>query len=193
MIATLEGILQFKGADCVIINVGGIGFQVHVPSSTLSQLRAINDKASLYTFLHVKEDNISLYGFASNEELTLFKNLISISGIGPRVALSLLSHLSAEHLAMAIISGNIDLISQVPGVGKKMANRIAVELKDKLKHGWEESGLPLAQADSDVVAALTSLGYSLREAAQTVSNLPDSGNLGLEEKIKMALQQLAAK
>jgi Holliday junction DNA helicase RuvA len=70
MIATLEGILQFKGADCVIINVGGIGFQVHVPSSTLSQLRAINDKASLYTFLHVKEDNISLYGFASNEELT---------------------------------------------------------------------------------------------------------------------------
>jgi Holliday junction DNA helicase RuvA len=94
---------------------------------------------------------------------------------------------------MAIISGNIDLISQVPGVGKKMANRIAVELKDKLKHGWEESGLPLAQADSDVVAALTSLGYSLREAAQTVSNLPDSGNLGLEEKIKMALQQLAAK
>ncbi|MEA3442849.1 MAG: Holliday junction branch migration protein RuvA [Chloroflexota bacterium] len=193
MIATLEGTLQFKGVDCVIINVGGIGFEAHVPSSSLSQLTAINDKIFLYTFLHVKEDNISLYGFTSNEELTLFKNLISVSGVGPKVALSLLSHLSAEQLAMAIISGNIDLMEQVPSVGKKMANRIAMELKDKLKRGWEESGLPLAQEDSDVVAALTSLGYSLREATQAISSLPDSGDLSLEEKVKMSLQQLAGR
>jgi len=193
MIATLEGILQLKGVDYVIINVGGIGFEVHIPSSSLSQLTAINDKVFLYTFLHVKEDNISLYGFTSNEELTLFQNLISVSGIGPKVALSLLSHLSAEQLAMAIISGNIDLIEQVPGVGKKMANRIAMELKDKLKRGWEGSGLPLAQEDSDVVAALTSLGYSLREATQAISSLPGSGELSLEEKVKMSLQQLAGR
>ena len=193
MIATLEGILQYRGVDSIIVNVGGIGLQVHVPGSTMSQLGAVNDKVSLYTHLQVKEDNLTLYGFASGQELTLFKNLISISGVGPKVALALLSSLSIEQLTMAILSGNVDLIDQVPGVGKKVANRIAVELKGKLEQQWEGAILPLAQEDSDVIAALTSLGYSLREATQVVSSLTSSSELSLEEKIKTALSQLAGR
>ena len=193
MIATLEGTLEYHGADSVIINVGGIGFHVYVPSSTLSQLGAIGDEVSLYTHLHVKEDNISLYGFASSEELALFKNLISVSGIGPKAALSLLSALNPEQLAMAITSDNIELISQVPGIGKKMASRIVIELRGKVEREWKEAALPLAPENTDAIAALTSLGYSLREAIQAVSSLPDSKELSLEEKVKLALQQLATK
>jgi Holliday junction DNA helicase RuvA len=193
MIATLEGTLEYRGTDSVIINVGGIGFQAHVPSSTLSQLGAIGDKISLYTHLHVKEDNISLYGFASGEELTLFKSLISVSGIGPKAALALLSALDPKQLAMAITSGNVDLISQVPGIGKKTADRLVIELRGKLEREWKEVALPLAPENADAIAALTSLGYSLREATRAVSSFPDSSKLSLEEKVRMALQQLAGK
>lgn len=193
MIATLEGILEHCGIGSVVIKVGGVGIQVYVPSLTLSRLGVIGDKVSLYTHLYVKEDNISLYGFASSEEVALFKNLISISGIGPRIALALLSKLSAEQLATAIISGNVALIDQVPGIGKKMANRLVVELRDKLEREWKEAALPLAQEDSDAIAALTSLGYSLREAIQVVSSIPNSSELSLEEKVKTALQELASK
>jgi len=193
MIATLEGILEHCGIGSVVIKVGGVGIQVYVPSLTLSRLGVIGDKVSLYTHLYVKEDNISLYGFASSEEVALFKNLISISGIGPRIALALLSKLSAEQLATAIISGNVALIDQVPGIGKKMANRLVVELRDKLEREWKEAALPLAPEDSDAIAALTSLGYSLREAIQVVSSIPNSSELSLEEKVKTALQELASK
>jgi Holliday junction DNA helicase RuvA len=193
MIATLEGTLEYRGVDSVIINVGGMGFQVHVPGSTLSQLGAIKDKVSLYTHLHLREDNVSLYGFASEEELALFKNLISVSGIGPKVALALLSALDPEQLAMAITGGNVDVISQVPGIGKKKAGRLVVELKGKLEREWKGALLPLVAEDADAIAALTNLGYSLREATQAVSNLSDAKELTLEEKVRMALQQLAAK
>ncbi len=191
MIATLKGTLEYRGADSVIVNVGGIGFQVYVPGSTLSQLGAINDEVSLYSHLHLREDNVSLYGFASEEELALFRNLISVSGIGPKAALALLSALNPEQLAMAITAGNVDIISQVPGIGKKTASRLVIELRSKLEKEWKEAALPLAAEDADAIAALTSLGYSLREATQAVSNLSDSAGLSLEEKVKMALQQLA--
>lgn len=193
MIATLKGTLEYRGTDSVIINVGGMGFQVYVPGSTLSQLGAINDKVSLYTHLHLREDNVSLYGFASEEELALFRNLISVSGIGPKAALALLSALDPEQLVIAITSGNIDVISQVPGIGRKMANRMVIELKSKLEKEWKEAALPLATENTDVIAALTSLGYSLREATQAVFSLPGSSELSLEEKVKLALQQLAGR
>ncbi len=193
MIAILEGILEYRGADSVIVNAGGIGFRVYVPGSTLSQLGAIDDKVSLYTHLHLREDNVSLYGFVSEEELALFKNLISVSGIGPKAALALLSALNPEQLVIAITSGSIDLISQVPGIGRKMANRIVIDLKSKLEREWKEAALPLAAENADVVSALTSLGYSLREATQAASSLANSSELNLEEKVKQALQQLATK
>jgi Holliday junction DNA helicase RuvA len=190
MIATLEGILEYRGNDSIIINVSGIGFRVYVSGSTLSQLGAIKGKVSLYTHLHLREDNVSLYGFASGEELTLFKKLVSVSGVGPKIALALLSALSPEQLVMAITSGNADLISQVPGIGKKMASRLVIELRGKLEKEWKETALPLAPESADIIAALTGLGYSLAEATKAISKLPDSEELSLEEKVKMALQQM---
>jgi Holliday junction DNA helicase RuvA len=191
MIATLEGILEYRGNDSIIINVGGIGFRVYVPASTLSKLGAVKGKVSLYTHLHLREDNVSLYGFASSEELALFKNLISVSGVGCKVALALLSALSPEQLVMAITSGNVDLISQAPGIGKKMAGRLVIELRGKLEKEWREAALPLAPESADAIAALTGLGYSLAEATKAISKLPDSEELSLEEKIRIALQQMA--
>ncbi len=191
MIASLEGMLEYRAADSVIVNVGGIGFQVYVSGSTLSQLGAIKDKVSLYTHLHLREDNASLYGFASTEELALFRNLISVSGVGPKLALALLSALSPEQLVMAIASGNVDVISQVSGVGKKVASRLVVELRGKMEKQWEGTILPLASEDTEAVAALTSLGYSLRESTQAIFSLPNPDGMSLEEKVKAALQQLA--
>jgi Holliday junction DNA helicase RuvA len=190
MIATLDGTLEYRGNDSVIINVGGIGFRVYVPSSTLSQLGAVKGRVSLYTHLHLREDNISLYGFASNEELALFKNLISVSGIGPKLALVLLSAFKPGQLVMAITSGDTDLLSQAPGIGKKMASRLVVELKGKLEKEWKEVVLPVAPDSADVISALTGLGYSVTEATKAISKVPDSEGLSLEEKIKMALQQM---
>jgi Holliday junction DNA helicase RuvA len=193
VIATLEGRLDYRGVDSIIINVGGIGFHVHVPGSTMNQLGAVGDTVAVHTHLHVTQDSVSLYGFASGEELALFKNLISVSGVGPKVGVALLSSLPAEQLAMAITSDQIDLISQVPGVGKKMAGRLVIELKSKLGKEWKEAALPLAPENADAIAALTSLGYSLREATQAVSRLPSPSELSLEEKVKLALEQLATK
>jgi len=191
MIATLKGTLEYRGVNSVIINVSGIGFQVYVPGSTLSQLGTIDNRVSLYTHFHLREDNASLYGFATEAELALFRNLISVSGIGPKAALALLSAMDPQQLVIAITSDNSDFISQAPGIGKKIAKRIVVELKSKLEKEWEGAALPLAVENADVVAALTSLGYSVREASQAVSNLPVSSELSLEEKVKQALQQLA--
>jgi len=191
MIATLEGILEYRGEDSVIINVGGIGFRVYVSSSTSSQLGAVKSRVSLYTHLHVREDSISLYGFASSEELTLFKSLISVTGIGAKLALTLLSALNPEQLVMAITSGDIDLLSQTPGIGKKIASRLVVELRGKLEKEWKEVAWPLAPEHVDVIAALTGLGYSVTEATKAISRLPDSEGLSLEEKVRMTLQQMA--
>jgi Holliday junction DNA helicase RuvA len=190
MIATLEGILEYRGDESVIINVGGIGFRVYVSSSTSSQLVAVKGRVSLYTHLHVREDNISLYGFASSEELSLFKSLISVTGIGAKLALTLLSALNPGQLVMAITSGDIDLLSRTPGIGKKIASRLVVELRGKLEKEWKEVALPLIPEHTDVIAALTGLGYSVTEATKAISKIPDSEGLSLEDKVKMALQQM---
>lgn len=194
MIVALEGILESRGVDSAVVKVGPISLQVYVPSSILSQLGAVGDKVSLHTHVYLREDNVALYGFASPEELSLFQNLISVSGIGPKAALALLSTLSPEQLASAIVSGNVDLLSQAPGIGKKIAGRIVLELKGKLEKGWVGVIVPtLAQEDADVVAALTSLGYSLKEATQAISALPAPGDMDLEERVRLALKQLATR
>ncbi len=190
MIATLEGTLEHRGNDSIIVNVGGIGFRVYVSGFTLGQLGAVEGKVILHTHLQLREDDVSLYGFASREELALFRNLVSVSGIGPKVALGLLSALNPQQLVMAIASGNTDLICQAPGIGKKTADRLVIELRDKLEKEWKEVALPSAPEGADVIAALTGLGYSLTEAARAVSRLSGSEELSVEEKIRMALQQM---
>lgn len=192
MIVATEGILESRGVDSIVIKVGPISLQVHIPCSTLGRVGAVGDKVYLRTHLYIKDDNIALYGFASVEELEIFRHLISVSGIGPRTALTLLSTFNPDQLVSAIVSGNVELLSQVPGLGKKTAGRIVLELKGKLEKvsvGAIATGL--TQEDADVVAALTNLGYSLKEATQAVSGLPNSSELDLEEKIKLALRQLA--
>jgi Holliday junction DNA helicase RuvA len=193
MIVAVEGTLETRGIDSVVVKVGPLSLLVSVPGSTLSRLGTIGDKVHLHTHLYVREDIIAMYGFASADELALFQNFISVSGIGPKAALAFLSTLNVEQLASAIVSGNVDLLTQVPGIGKKMAGRVVLELKGKLEKGWAGAVTPaLTPEDADVVAALTTLGYSLREATQAVAGLPNVEELDLEEKVKLALRQLAA-
>ncbi len=193
MIASLQGKLESLGTDWAIINVGGVGFQVYLPTSTLSTLGRTGKEVRLHTHLHLREDNATLYGFASAEELGLFQTLISVSGLGPRLALAMLSAMDAEKLTMAIATSSADLLIQVPGIGKKMAERLILELKDKISTSWITTpAAQLAQENTDVVAALTSLGYSAAEATHAVATLPSS-DLSLEEKIKLALQYFGGK
>jgi len=160
-----------------------------MPASTLESLGAIGDEVHLYTHLHLREDNVALYGFASTEELELFRLLISVSGVGPKSALAMLSAINPGQLATAIATGNVDLLCQVPGVGKKTASRLALELKGKLERF--RAGALMVGGDAEVIAALTSLGYSSAEAASAVATLPDSPELTIEEKVRLALQYFA--
>lgn len=191
MIAGLRGRLEACGADCAIVNVGGVSFRVHVPTSTLTSLGAMGEEVHLHTHLYLREDVMALYGFTAREELELFQMLITVSGVGPRLALALLSALNPERLASAIASGNAELLTEVPGVGKRMADRLVVELKGKLE-GWAVAvPAPVAASNAEVVAALRSLGYSANEAAAAVASLPDDAELSTEDKIRLALQQFA--
>jgi len=189
MIASLQGKLESLGSDWAIINVGGMGFQVYMPTSTLSTLGTVGEEVKLHTHLYLREDNATLYGFASAEELGLFQTLISVSGLGPKLALAMLSAMNIEQLSMAIATGSTDMLTVVPGIGKKMANRLILELKEKIGAAWIAApAAQLAQENTDVLAALTSLGYSVAEASRAVATLPPSSDLSLEEKIKLALQ-----
>jgi Holliday junction DNA helicase RuvA len=194
VIASLKGTLQALVSDGAVIDVHGLGFRVYMPTSTLSTLGAIGDEVELHTHLYLREDNATLYGFATPEELGLFQTLIGVSGLGPKLALSMLSVMSVEKLAMAIASGAADLLSEVPGIGKKTANRIILELKEKVAAGWLTTPPPeFAEENAEVLAALTSLGYSVREASHAVATLPPDQKLTLEEKIRLALQYFTVK
>jgi len=189
MIASLYGRLDSLSTDSAVINVGGIGFQVYMPTSTLSTLGTVGKEVKLHTHFHLREDNATLYGFATSDELGLFQTLIGVSGLGPKLALAMLSAMSVEQLAMAIATGSTDMLTTVPGVGKKMASRIVLELKEKIGAGLIATpAAQLAQENTDVLAALTALGYSVVEATHAVATLPPDQNLSLEEKIKLALQ-----
>jgi Holliday junction DNA helicase RuvA len=194
MIASLNGKVESLSTDRAIINVGGIGFQVYMPTSTLSTLGAVGEAVKIYTHFHLREDNATLYGFASVEELGLFQTLIGVTGLGPKLALAMLSAMEVEKLTMAIVTGNADLLAEVPGIGKKMANRIILELKEKIGAGWITTpAAQLAQENTEVLAALTAMGYSVAEANRAVATLPPTSDLPLEEKIKLALQYFGGK
>jgi Holliday junction DNA helicase RuvA len=191
MIASLKGKVEALGNNSAVISVNGIGFQVYLPTSTLSTIGTTGEEVKLYTHLYLRDDNATLYGFASAEELGLFQVLIGVSGLGPRLALATLSVMNPEQLSMAIASGSADMLIDVPGIGKKMANRLILELKDKISAGWATAPTTqLAQENADAITALTSLGYSVAEATRAVVTLPSDQSLKLEEKIKLALQQL---
>jgi len=194
MIASLHGRLELISSDWVIIDVNGIGFQVYMPTSTLSSVGTIGGQVHLYTHLHLREDNVTLYGFSSIGELVLFQTLIGVSGIGPKLALAILSAMDVEQAILAITTANTDMLTMVPGIGKKMAGRLILERKDKVGTGMISApAARLAQENTNVIAALTSLGYSTSEAARAVATIPQDKGLNLEEKIKLALKYFSGK
>ena len=194
MIASLTGKLESITADSAVINVGGVGFEVFMPTTVLSALGTPGSDVKVFTHLHVREDNLALFGFQSAEDLWLFETLIGVSGLGPRLALAMLSSLSAEQITMAIATGSSDMLVMVPGIGKKVATRIILELKEKIGAGWIATpAAQIARENTDVVAALTSLGYSAAEATKAVATLPADTPLDLEEKIKLALQYFGSR
>ncbi|MCK4242820.1 MAG: Holliday junction branch migration protein RuvA [Dehalococcoidia bacterium] len=192
MIAGLHGTLESRGANWAIIKVGGVSIQVYMPASTLSTLGAIGAEVHLHTHLHFKEDNLALYGFASQQELELFQMLIGVTGVGPKASLAMLSAMNANDLALAIATGNVDLLDQVPGIGKKMASRLVLELKGKLESVGVGAAV-LGEGNAEVIAALVSLGYSPSEAASAVAAISDSPDLAIEDRIRLALQHFAAR
>lgn len=194
MISSLSGKLESVSGDGAIINVGGVGFQVSMPTTALSALGKPGSDVKVYTHMHVREDNLSLYGFASAEELWLFETLLGVTGLGPKLALAMLSALNPEQITMAIATGSIDMLNMIPGIGKKVANRIILELKEKIGAGWIVTpATQIAQENTDVLTALTSLGYSAAEAVKAAASLPADQDLDLEEKIKLVLQYFGGK
>jgi Holliday junction DNA helicase RuvA len=191
MIASLQGVIDAISKDSMIVNVNGIGFKVAVTTSVLSEYGSIGREVKLYTHFHVREDDMSLFGFTSLDEMRLFETLISVSGLGPKTGMAMLSALSADQIAMAIASGSVETLTTIPGIGKKTADRLILELKDKV--GGVLISTPAgraAQENADVVSALVSLGYSVQETTKAVNALPTGKLLSLEEKVKLTLQYL---
>jgi Holliday junction DNA helicase RuvA len=194
MIASLRGNLLATGSDYAIIDTGGVGFQFFAPRPVLEGLGQIGGTVQVYTYLHVREDALVLYGFASLEQRAFFETLIGVTGVGPRMALGLLSAAPLDQIQLAIASENIAILSQVPGIGKKTAARLVLELKGKL----DLSKLPTTVAAAATPAAtainaelqevLTSLGYSALEAQSAVSSLPADAPPDLEERLRLALR-----
>lgn len=194
MIAGLQGTIESRGADWVVIGVGGISFRVSVPASTIALLGAVGDEAKLHTYLHVREDALSLYGFTTPEYLTWFEMLLGVGGVGPKVALSILSVLPPDRLTYAIASQNSDLLTKIHGVGKKVAARLILELRGKIEPGAASIPPQATKPDqAQVLAALGALGYTTAEAAAAVASLPDSPELSPEEKIRLALGYFAGR
>ncbi len=194
MISGIKGKIEILGSNYVVIGTGGISFQVFVPTSTLSKLGEIGQDARLFTHLHVREDALTLFGFDTARDLMLFETLVTVKGIGPKLGLAMLSAMEAEQLSMAIVSGDASLLTAIPGVGKKTAERLVLELKDKVTSTWIlTQDMEAMRGNSDVIEALTSLGYSVSEATRAVSSLPASSQISLEEKIKLALQYFGEK
>ena len=192
MIVGVNGVLRAVGPDWVHIQVGGVSLQVFVPASAIGELGSIGDSVSLHTQLRMQNEQPVLYGFVSQSSLELFGLLNGVSGIGPRLSLALLSSLGVDRLYEAISAEDVAALSDAPGVGRRTAGRIILELKGKLADHQPESVPGQIGDDADVVAALTALGYSPSEARQAVSNLDRNPDLSVDERIRLALQQFGA-
>jgi Holliday junction DNA helicase RuvA len=189
MIARLQGTLAGKSPPQVLLDVGGVGYEVDVPMSTFCNLPSIGERVTLLTHLVVREDAHVLFGFLTAEERSTFRELIRISGVGPRTALSVLSGLSVDELAQAVQTQSGTRLTKVPGIGKKTAERLLLELKGRLADaGATAAATSASAADADITQALMALGYSEKEAAQATRALPPG--VGVSDGIKQALRAL---
>ena len=196
MISFLRGKLLHKSPTEIIVDVNGIGYAASISLTTFQALENANGEINIFTHLYVREDTMQLFGFASEQEREMFKLLITVSGIGPKMAQTILSGMNTEELRNAIFSSNVTSLTTIPGVGKKTAERLIVELRDKLgkvetKESFLSSSSPQQQNFSEAVLALTSLGYNRANAEQTVRTVLQNSSgttLSLEEIIKRSLR-----
>ena len=203
MISYIRGTLAEKNEDSAVVEAHGVGYQIFVPVPVLSELPPLGESVKIYTYFSVREDGMSLFGFLSRQDLAMFKQLIGVNGIGPKSALGILSALRPDVLRMAVASGDAKTISRAPGVGPKTAQRIILDLKDKIRPedvlagGLEESlAVPeeisgVGQAGKEAVEALTALGYSAAEAAGAVKKVKITEEMTAEDVLKGALSHLA--
>jgi holliday junction DNA helicase RuvA len=188
MIATLRGEVTQIEETALIVEVGGVGMRVFAPAPVRDKLKA-GDIVLLYTHLVVRENDLSLYGFETGADRTLFTTLLGVDGVGPKVALSVLSTLNLDAVQRAVFTDEGELFSRVPGVGKRTAQKIMLYLHDRLKPtGPLQSMAAMSDTDSEVLAALTSLGYSVVEAQTALQSLPKDAPDDVEERLRMTLQ-----
>lgn len=202
MIGYIKGDVEAIFPDSVILENNGIGYRIFTSSMAMSKMDGVHKSVKLFTYLHVREDEISLFGFPTTEELELFRLLLGVNGIGPKAALSILSVLSVKELQIAIMAGDAKAITKANGVGLKGANRVIMELKDKLKLDdlfieedsentfSKDSSNGKTNAIQDTILALVSLGYSDSEAIKAIKQIPDAETMKSEDLLKFALKKM---
>ena len=189
MIVNVRGTLEAVGPDWVHLQVGGVTLQIFVPAASIGELGPIGEQTSLHTQLRIRDEAPVLYGFTTPASSRMFQLLNGVSGVGPRLALALLSGMSTASLQQSIVSADVAALASAPGVGRRTASRIVLDLKGKVE--VEETGIATSQTsdDMEVIAALTALGYSTNEARRAVSSLETGPELTLEDRVRLALQQ----
>ncbi len=196
MYAHIEGTIAEKSADCVVIDAGGVGYELFCGANTLAACPQVGERVKLYTYLSVREDAMELFGFYTREEKRMFLRLIGVSGIGPKTALGVLSALSVRDLSLALVTGDALALARAPGIGKKTAQRLVLELKDKVSN--EEltgAGMPVntakvqTSAENEAVEGLISLGYPASEAAKAVARVAGQSD-STEDLLRLALKSM---
>ena len=192
LISAVSGKIESKGPEYVDVNVSGVTFRISTPTTTIDQIGESGDSVRLLTSLQLRQDSITMYGFATEEDRIAFDALININGVGPRLAIAVLSTFDAGSMATAVQSEDTGAFVRVPGVGARTASRIVLELKGKLDQSWSIPGG--AEIVDDVFDSLTSLGYSIQETRNAITsiNTEENNKLNTEEKLRLALQFLTS-
>ncbi len=199
MFSYFKGSLEEINVDFVVVENNGIGYKIFVPASVINSFPARGSEIKLFTYLHVKDDGLSLYGFLDKDSLELFRQLLGVSGVGPKGALGILSVLSPNDLRTAVLSQDAKAISKSPGIGTKTAQKIIIDLKDKVSIDdivpvddmpVADGALNVSGAKNDAIEALTALGYSVKEAKSAVMKVEDDENYTVEDYLKMALKYM---
>lgn len=191
MIASIRGVVQRVGDSEIILDVGGVGVRVAVPASVVAEATRIGKPMFLHTYMAVRDSAINLYGFNTPEERELFEVLIQVSGIGPRLALAVLSHLSPDVLRSAVVQDQPATFASVPGIGKKTAQKIIFHLKDRLEVPYSQV-VAVSEVDTEVLGVLTALGISLVEAQSALQSIPSDSPQDVETRVKLALNYFAS-
>lgn len=197
MISYIKGALVHRGESSIIVETGGIGYQIFVSAGMLSKMPDLGNELKIFTYMSVKEDGISLFGFLSKEEQEMFLKLLTVGGVGPKGAMGFLSQLTPQEIVMAILSGDVKTLSKAPGVGRKTAQRVILELKDKCSTDAviaigldvEESTGSMGGGKFEAIDAMTALGYSRSEAAKVVGQVAAEG-MTTEDILKAALKKM---